>query len=75
MPMYSSGDRHLIWAEAKIKAKSGLRNGNYLSGRMRKGPFSSSPGPLFQNEIKCSASDIEMLSYSHGNKTHFHKKG
>ena len=33
-------------------------------------PLLSSPGPLYQNEVKCSAFDIE----SHANKTHFHKK-
>ena len=35
----------------------------------------SSPGPLYQNEIKCSAFDNEMIFHSHENKTHFHKKG
>ena len=38
-------------------------------------PFSSSPGPLFQNEGRCSAFDMEIIFYSHANKTHFHKKG
>ena len=40
----------------------------------RKGPnrpFPSSPGPLYGNEVKCSAFHME----SHANKTHFHKKG
>ena len=37
-------------------------------------PFPSSPGPLYQNEVKCSAFDMEMIFYSHANKTHFHKK-
>ena len=44
-------------------------------GACAKNHFSSSSGPLFQNEFKCSASDKEILSYSHGNKTYFHKKG
>ena len=39
------------------------------------GPFPSSPGPLYQNEVKCSAFDMEMIFHSHANKTHFHKKG
>ena len=30
-------------------------------------PFPSSPGPLYQNEVKCSA--------SHANKPHFHING
>ena len=37
--------------------------------------FTSFPGPLYQSEVKCSASDMEMIFHSHGNKTHFHKKG
>ena len=37
--------------------------------------FQSSPGPLFQNEGRCSAFDLEIIFYSHANKTHFHKKG
>ena len=38
-------------------------------------PFPSSPGPLFQNEGRCSAFDMEIIFHSHANKTHFHKKG
>ena len=38
-------------------------------------PFSSSSGPLFQNEGRCSAFDMEIIFHSHANKTHFHKKG
>ena len=33
------------------------------------------PKPLFQNEAECEAIDMEMIFYSHKNKTHFHKKG
>ena len=33
------------------------------------------PKPLFQNEAECEAIDMEMIFYSHTNKTHFHKKG
>ena len=43
----------------------------YLANR----PFPSSPGPLYQNEVKCSAFDMKMIFHSHANKTHFHKKG
>ena len=35
--------------------------------------FSSSPGPLYQNEVKCSAFDMEMIFHCHASKTHFHK--
>ena len=38
-------------------------------------PFPSSPEPLYQNEVKCSAFDMKMIFHSHANKTHFHKKG
>ena len=37
-------------------------------------PCPSSPGPLFQNEGRCSAFDMEIIFHSHANKTHFHKK-
>ena len=37
--------------------------------------FPSSPGPLFQNEGRGSAFDMEIIFHSHANKTHFHKKG
>ena len=32
-------------------------------------------GPLYQNVVKCSAFDVEMIFHSPANKTHFHKKG
>ena len=38
-------------------------------------PFPSSPASLFQNEGRCSAFDMEIISHFHANKTHFHKKG
>ena len=38
-------------------------------------PFPSSPGPLYQNEVNCSAFDMEMIFHSCTNKTHFHDKG
>ena len=37
--------------------------------------FASSSGPLLQNEGRCSDFDEGILSHSHGNTTHFHKKG
>ena len=48
-----------------------IAKSTYYSNR----PFPSSPGPLFQNEVKCSAFDMEITFHSHANKTHFHKKG
>ena len=38
-------------------------------------PFPSSPGSLYQNEVKYSAFVMEMIFHSHANKTHFQKKG
>ena len=38
-------------------------------------PFPSSLGLLYQNEVKCSASDMTIIFHSHANKTRFHKKG
>ena len=38
-------------------------------------PFPSSLGPLFQNEGRCSAFDMEIIFHSHANETYFHKKG
>ena len=38
-------------------------------------PFASFPGPLYQNEVRRSTFDMEMMFHSHANKTHFHKKG
>ena len=39
------------------------------------GLFPSSPRLLYQNDVKCSAFDMEMICNSQANKTHFHKKG
>ena len=38
-------------------------------------PFPSSPGPLYQNEVKPYAFDREMIFHSRASKTHFQKKG
>ena len=37
-------------------------------------PFPSSPGPPYENEVRCSTFDMEMIFHSHANKNHFHKK-
>ena len=41
---------------------------------IRNRPFPRFPRPLYQNKIKCSAFDAEMIFHSHANKIHFHKK-
>ena len=38
-------------------------------------PLPSFLGPLYQNEVKCSTFDVEMIFHSHANNTHFHKEG
>ena len=43
--------------------------------RVLRQAISEFPGPLFQNEGKCSAFDMEIIFHSHSNKTHFHEKG
>ena len=37
-------------------------------------PLPSSPGPLYQNEVKSSAFDVGIILHSHANETHLHKK-
>ena len=38
-------------------------------------PFPSCKKSHFQNEAKCEAIHMKMISYSHANKTHFHNTG
>ena len=38
-------------------------------------PFPSSPEPLYQNKVRCSAFDMEMTFHSRAKKPHFYKKG
>ena len=35
--------------------------------------MSEFPGSLYENKVKCSAFDVEMILHSHENKTHFTK--
>ena len=37
--------------------------------------FLSFPGPPYQNKVKYSAFDLEMIFHSHADKTNFHRKG
>ena len=36
-------------------------------------PFPSSAAHLYQNEVKCSAFDMEMIFHSFANKTHLNE--
>ena len=56
--------------ESEVSLKI-MRSGKYMLNR----PFPSPHGPLFQNEGRCSAFDMEIIFHYHANKTHFHKKG
>ena len=38
-------------------------------------PFPSFPEPLYRNEIKRLAFDVEMVVHAHAIKSHFHKEG
>ena len=51
-----------------------MRQAQTASGLSNR-PFPSSPGPLNQSEVKCSALDMKNNLNSHANKPHFHKKG
>ena len=42
---------------------------------LEKRPFLSFLVPLFQSKAKCEAIDMNMIFYSHANRTHFHKEG
>ena len=55
----------------------GEMSGAFSLPRRRKSnrPFPSSPGPLFQNEGRWSAFDMEIIFHFHANKTRFHKQG
>ena len=53
----------------------GLAHGHATRSHYQNRPFPSSPGPLYQNEVTCSAWDMEMIFHSNANETHFHKKG
>ena len=42
-----------------------------LLGYVTNRPFLSYPGPLYQNEVTCSAFDKEVIFHSHANKNSF----
>ena len=50
------------------------KEGELATTRLWNKPFPCSPGPLYQNEVKCSAFDMKLSFHSHANKTHFHNK-
>ena len=69
-------DRPKNWIEHFVDTKPFDRSAHTeLANHRLKKPFASSPGPLYQNEVKRSAFDMEILFHSHANKTHFHNKG
>ena len=50
--------------------------GEGVNWQLTIGHYWVSPGPPYQNEVKYSAFDMEMIFInSRANKTHFHKKG
>ena len=61
------------WPLALMKVKgSTIIPTEVILPRLRTiGLFRVPPGPLYQNEVKCSALDMEVIFYSHANKTHF----
>ena len=58
-----------------VTSRSDERQGLYQLRLRTIGHFRVPPGPLYENEVKCSAFDMEVIFYSHANKTHFHKTG
>ena len=58
--------------EAEIHTCIFLISSSSFLGMLRTNwPFQSYPGPLYQNEVKCSAFDKEMIFHSHANKNSF----
>ena len=55
--------------ESKVSLKI-MRSGKYMLNR----PFPSPHGPLFQNEGRCSAFDMEIIFHYHANKLIFTRK-
>ena len=69
----------MIWYQKyknrQVVENYGRKNDYELEIMLTSRPFPSSPGPMFQNEGRCSAFDMEIIFHSHANKTHSHKKG
>ena len=63
------------WLDIEEKGRKSTKNNSLDQTAPFNRPFPGSPGPLFQNEGRCSAFDMEIIFHSHANKTHFHKKG
>ena len=63
----SANQRLVFFPRLPLDSRSAYRHLNR--------PFPSSPGPLYQNEVKYSAYDMEMIFYFDANKIHFFKKG
>ena len=52
----------------------GQAHGHATRSHYQNRPFPSSPGPLYQNEVKCSALDMEMIFHSNEMKLIFPRK-
>ena len=58
--------------EAEIHTCIFLISSSSFLGMLRTNwPFPSSPGPLYQNEVKCSAFDMETIFHCRVNKNSF----
>ena len=56
------------------ESEANIRLADIRDGVVTNRPFPISPGPLYQNEVECSAFDVDIILHSYANETHFHKK-
>ena len=63
-----------IYIQLSMSRNKLVQNKLTVRSSTNRRPFPSSPGPLYQSEVKCSAFDMEVIFHSHANKTPFHKK-
>ena len=70
LEMVRNGPQSLNANDVMVNAR-GLPGGDVEDSNR---PCPSFPGPLFQNESRCSAFDMEIIFHSRANETHFHKK-
>ena len=70
-PSYWKFNSSLIEDENYISA---IEHNSYRNGLWNR-PFPSSPGPLYQNEVRCSNILVEMSFICMRMKNHFHIKG
>ena len=70
LEMVRNGPQSLDANDVMVNAR-GLPGGDVEDSNR---PCPSFPGPLFPNESRCSAFDMEIIFHSRANETHFHKK-